>query len=276
MQALTRGKRLFDMDTVTERKQKLLRRINEKARLLQEGRLFADSSLDAVFMIDTTGSMDPYISEVQNNILRITDEVMEFSPRVRMGCIAFKDHGDEGEDEFYLTKILPLTFDRKEIVEFVRSPDLYIGEGGGGPEAVECALHEAAGFNWNETSSPKAVILIGDKPPHGVMDSFNACMKSYDFKREVDIIAKKGIRIYPILCNSVSETESTFRWMAGRTGGRFFYLEDISDLSDLLTGICLKETGKISFFEKKLLEYGDMTGTKRALLLGLRGSQKIG
>ncbi len=256
-----------------EKKKRLMEKINAKARLMQEGHFCIESALDVVFMIDTTGSMDPYINEVRDNMLRIIEDVLEFSPRIRIGVIAYKDHGEEGEDEFYLTRILPLMFDRKDIVQFVRSPDLYIGEGGGGPEAVECALHEALNFNWNGTA-PKAIILIGDKPPHGVMDSLRSCTKMHDYRKEVDALRRKGIRIYPILCNAISETESNFRWMACETGGEFFYLKNISDMRDLLTGICLKETGKLSFFEKRLLEYGDLTKSKKEILLQLSGGNQ--
>ncbi len=44
---------------ITDRKEKILKKIAEKEKRLKEGRFSADSSLDVVFMIDTTGSMDP-------------------------------------------------------------------------------------------------------------------------------------------------------------------------------------------------------------------------
>lgn len=254
------------VDELADRKEKILKKIAEKEEQLKGGRFHADSSLDVVFMIDTTGSMDPYIEEVKHNIIKIIENVLDYSPKVRMGCVAYKDHGDEGEDEFYLTKVLPLTFDRKEIVGFMRSPGLHIGEGGGGPEAVECALHEAVAFAWGKTA-PKAIILIGDKPPHGVMDGLKLCTRMRDYREEVRALKAAGIKIYSVLCNNISETEGNFRWMASETGGLFFYLKEISDLSDLLTGICLKETGQLPYFERKLLENGDKVPQSKRLLL---------
>ena len=76
----------------------------------------------------------------------------------------------------------------------------------------------------------------------------------------------KKIKIHPILCNNISETEGNFRWMANETGGSFFYLKEISDLSDLLTGICLKETGKLPYFERKLLANGNKVPVSKKLL----------
>ncbi|MEI6666925.1 MAG: vWA domain-containing protein [Acidobacteriota bacterium] len=253
-------------DAVADKKEQLLKKIAEKEEQLKQGRFYTDSSLDVVFMIDTTGSMDPYIGEVKDNIIRIVEKVLDYSPRIRMGCVAYKDHGGEGEDEFYLTRVLPLTFDRHEITEFMRSPKLCIGEGGGGPEAVECALHDAAALAWGKTA-PKAIILIGDKPPHGVMDSFKACTRMRDYRDEVKAFKAAGTKIYPILCNSIAETEGTFRWMAAETGGMFFYLKELSDLSDLLTGICLKETGQFPVFQRALLESGDAVPQSKRLLL---------
>jgi hypothetical protein len=255
------------METIQAKKNKLFKEMSERENQLKSGRLSIESSLDVVFAIDTTGSMEPYINEVKDNILRILEDVFEFSQGVRMGVIAYKDHGDEGEDEFYLTKILPLTFDKKEVVEFLRSPDLHIGEGGDGAEAVECALYDAVNLNWSSSATPKAIVLVGDKPAHGVIDSFRACTRMKDYRKEVETIKAREIKIYPILCNNIHETESSFRWMASETGGTFVYLDDISSLSDLLIGICLKETGKLLEYKARLIEYGDKAKLNTILML---------
>jgi hypothetical protein len=255
------------MESIQAKKNRLFKEMSERESHLKSGRLFVDSALDVVFAIDTTGSMEPYINEVKDNILKIMEDVFEFSQGVRMGIIAYKDHGDEGEDEFYLTKILPLTFDKKEVVEFLRSPNLHIGVGGDGAEAVECALYDAVNLNWSSATTPKVIVLVGDKPAHGVIDSFRACTRMKDYRKEVEVIKTKGIKIYPILCNNIHETESSFRWMASETGGTFIYLNEISSLSDILTGICLKEAGKLLEYKAKLLEYGDKTRLENILLL---------
>ena len=255
------------METVQAKKAKLFKEMSEREQHLKSGRLVVESTLDVVFVIDTTGSMESYIHEVRDNILKIMEDVFEFSQGVRMGIIAYKDHGDEGEDEFYLTKMLPLTFDKRELVEFLRSPDLHIGVGGNGAEAVECALYEAVNLNWGGAQTPKAVVLVGDKPAHGVIDSFRACTRMKDYRKEVEALKNKGIKIYSILCNNIHETESSFRWMASETDGTFIYLDDISSLSDILTGICLKETGKLLEYKARLLEYGDKVRLEHILML---------
>jgi hypothetical protein len=260
------------LETTQDKKAKLFNEMSAREQHLKSGRLFIDSSLDVVFAIDTTGSMEPYIHEVRDNILKIMEDVFEFSQGVRVGIIAYKDHGDEGEDEFYLTKILPLTFDKKDVVEFLRSPDLQIGVGGDGAEAVECALFDAVNLNWSSATTPKVIVLVGDKPAHGVIDSFRACPRMKDYRKEVEIIKGKGIKIYPILCNNIHETESSFRWMASETGGTFIYLNEITSLSDILTGICLKEAGKLLEYKARLLEYGDKARLENILMLSANAS----
>lgn len=255
------------METMEAKKARLLKEMNERGQNLKNGRLTIGSSLDVVFAIDTTGSMEPYIHEVRDNLLKIMEDVFEFAQGVRVGIVAYKDHGDEGENEFYLTKILPLTFSKKEVMEFIRSPDLHIGVGGEGAEAVECALYEAVNLNWSSVTTPKAIVLIGDKPAHGVIDSFRACPRMKDYRQEVEGIKTRGIKIYPILCNNIRETESSFRWMASETGGMFIYLKEISSLGDILIGICLKEAGKLLEYKTKLLKHGEKARLENILLL---------
>lgn len=255
------------METLEAKKARLIMEMSGREQHLKSGRLIVNSSLDVVFAIDTTGSMEPYIHEVRDNILRVMEYVFEYAQGVRVGIVAYKDHGDEGEDEFYLTKILPLTFNKKEVVDFLRSQDLHIGEGGEGAEAVECALYDAVNLNWSSALTPKAIVLVGDKPAHGVIDSFRACPRMKDYRQEVESIKTKGIKIYPILCNNINETESSFRWMASETGGTFIYLKEISSLSDILIGICLKEAGKLLEYKTKLLKCGDKSRLENLLLL---------
>jgi hypothetical protein len=93
-----------------------------------------------------------------------------------------------------------------------------------------------------------------------------------DYRKEVEVIKGKEIKIYPILCNNMHETESSFRWMANETGGTFIYLNEISSLSDILTGICLKEAGKLLEYKARLLEYGDKARLENILMLSANAS----
>ena len=61
-------------------------------------------TIELVFVIDTTGSMGGLIDGAKQKIWGIVNEVMKSpsKPAVRMGLVAYRDHGDA-----YITQILP-------------------------------------------------------------------------------------------------------------------------------------------------------------------------
>ena len=211
--------------------------------------------------------MGSYLNEVQQNVIKIIEDILKESPSVRFGVIVYKDHGSEGEDSYYLTKTCHLTNNKSDVINFLRSDEIALGAGGGGPEAVECALNKATKLSW--TSNTKTIILIGDKPPHGVMDSFKECPRGIDYRDETKKLSNIGVKIYSVLCNNVYETEVTFKWFADQTNGKFLKLQNINDLVDLIIAVCMKETGSLASFENKLIESGEMTKSKKGCYLNL-------
>ncbi|MDH4027499.1 MAG: VWA domain-containing protein [Nitrospirota bacterium] len=262
--------------TAEERKDHFSRMIKQKKDELNMLKKSRTQGLDILFLFDSTGSMEDYIEEARRCIVRVVSEVSEYVPDARMGAIVYKDHGDEGEDDFYLLKVSPMSLGKERLIKFIRSADIAPGEGGSGPEAVECALHEANLLDWRK-NVPNVIVLIGDKPPHGVMDSFSACSRGIDYRKEVSMLKSRGTKVYSVLCNNVTQTEATFRWISKETGGKFLCLDEAGDLSSLIIGICARETGQLPYYERKLLQYGAMTPSIRTLLSRLKDgpSEKI-
>lgn len=255
-------------DLIKTEQEKVLDRIRSRSSNIVSTFIENTKSLDVVFMFDTTGSMSSYLNEVQRNVIKMIEDILKESPSVQFGVIVYKDHGSEGENSYYLTKTCHLTNNKSDVINFLRSDEIAPGAGGGGPEAVECALNDATKLSW--TSNTKAIILIGDKPPHGVMDSFNECPRGIDYREETKKLLNIGVKIYSVLCNNVYETEVTFKWFADQTNGKFLKLESIDDLVDIIVGVCMKETGSLASFENKLIENGEMTDSKKRLLLELK------
>ncbi len=224
--------------------------------------------LDIALLFDTTGSMYPYLENVRQNLSRLVSEIGSALPDVCYAVIAHGDHPDA--DTTYVTKTCQLTRDAERVTNFIINVE---PTGGGGPEALEDALHEANALKWRERSN-KAVVLVGDAPPHGVVDSFSECPCGFDYRKETKGLCRKGIKIYSVLCNpnNVDRTEEVFRWFAKQTKGRFLTLENIDDLTDLLIGVCMKEAGLLTSFEHKLLQANKMTPSKRRLMLQLKES----
>ena len=102
-------------------------------------------------------------------------------PNARVGVIAYGDYGDD-----YVTKVLDLTDNFNAVKDFVRSVEKT--DGGDFPEAVEEALYRANQLNWRIGSS-RAVVLVGDAPPHGVEDS----MRQYDYKAEANALGDRRV-----------------------------------------------------------------------------------
>jgi len=254
-------------DLIKTEQERVLDRIRSRSSDILTTFIEDTGTLDVVFMFDTTGSMSSYLNEVQRNVIKMIEDILKESPSVQFGVIVYKDHGSEGEDSYYLTKTCHLTNNKSDVINFLRSDEIAPGAGGGGPEAVECALNEATNLSW--ASNTKAIILIGDEPPHGVMDSFNECPRGIDYREETKKLSDIGVKIYSVLCNNVYETEVTFKWFADQTNGKFLKLQNISDLVDLIVAVCMKETGSLASFGNKLIESGKMTETKKQLLLEL-------
>jgi hypothetical protein len=256
-------------EVVRKQKEALLKKIADHKSLARPilDKVRKASALEIVFMFDTTGSMDVYLTEVQMHVQLILREIRKRVPDARIAVVVYKDH----EQGPYVTLTQPFSDKEEELIKFLRSPDIAPGAGGGGAEAVECALFEVNRLDWSPGTKGKAVILIGDKPPHGVMDSFDECTSGRDYRIETNRLIEKHVKAYTVLCNNVAETRSTFQWLADKTGGKFVTLEEIHDLVELIVAVSIKECSPLLLqaYAEELKQKGVLTESKRKLLESL-------
>jgi von Willebrand factor type A domain len=120
----------------------------------------AIADLDLVFVMDTTGSMGPELSDLQANLIGIIRVLSRLAGSLRVGFVAFKDRGD-----VYLTRAYPLQRMNEahaaELVNFVG--DLRAQGGGDDPEAVDEALKAALAMPWRADAQGR-IIVVGDAP----------------------------------------------------------------------------------------------------------------
>lgn len=123
----------------------------------------AGADLDAVFVLDTTGSMGGELREVQERVRQLAVDLAlaREGERLRYGIVAFRDRGD-----VYVTRPFDLTEDVGAAEHFLA--ELTADGGGDGPEsvvaAVETALFE---MSWDPSRDvDRQIFLIGDAPPH--------------------------------------------------------------------------------------------------------------
>lgn len=122
---------------------------------------------DLVFVLDVTGSMQPYINEARSEINNIATDLMaygDYGPGdLRLGLIVFRDHPPQ--DRTLLAQTYGFTTDINTLRTHLAG--LTATGGGDGPEAQEDALELALFSGWRPDAA-KVVELITDSPPHGI------------------------------------------------------------------------------------------------------------
>lgn len=221
-------------------------------------------ALDLALIVDTTGSMGTYLHEIRRQLLEIVAELREQFTDLRCSVVAFKDH-----DASYVTKVLPPTRSLSRVMAFLCSPDLEAGLGGGGAEAVECALKAANQLHWRDNAR-KVGILIGDKPPHGGgLDDFSACPCHVDYRDEIEELAHNDVSLYTVRVGQCLETQRVFDYFAARTGGVFLDQIHVRDLPSSITSVCHREAGDLNSYRRRLQAAGRLTSGRKSLLHAL-------
>jgi von Willebrand factor type A domain len=118
------------------------------------------NDLDLVFVMDTTGSMRNELADVQANLLGVIRVLARLAPSLRVGFVAFKDHGAA-----YVTRDFPLSsMSQDNVVRVVRFVGEMSAEGGGDdPEPIDEALAVATAMDWRADAQGQ-IIVIGDAP----------------------------------------------------------------------------------------------------------------
>jgi Mg-chelatase subunit ChlD len=172
------------------------------------------STLEMVFVLDTTGSMGGLLEGAKQRIWGIVNEVMQSPahPAVRIGLVAYRDRGDR-----YVTQVLPLTEDLDKV--YTTLMDYQADGGGDGPEDVRSALADGVGkAGWAQAGANLAqiVFLVGDAPPHDnyvdVPDTLTTAANA----------VKKGMIVNTIQCGTEGETTRVWKVIAQRGQGQYF------------------------------------------------------
>uniref|UniRef100_A0A914Z762 VWFA domain-containing protein n=1 Tax=Panagrolaimus superbus TaxID=310955 RepID=A0A914Z762_9BILA len=124
-------------------------------------------NIDLCFLLDVTGSMQPYIDQCRDSIKQIVEILMPTKTRysgiaklLRLSIVGYRDHGDEKQFE---------------ILEFTESPEIFrnfvssVPADGGAdlPEDVFGGLEKALDLSWSDQCGTKVIFHIADAPCHG-------------------------------------------------------------------------------------------------------------
>ena len=169
------------------------------------------NSIDLVFLIDSTASMNCYSKDIKKTILKIIYDLekniskyfLEEIDIIKIGVITYRDHDDE--EKTYLTNIETDLTEVKNIKEIISNIQ-YIG-GKDEPEAVFDGLNSALNdINWREKST-KFLVHILDAPCHGKKynnlegDKFEKCPKNLNIEEILTNTRKKDINYFIIKIN---------------------------------------------------------------------------
>ena len=168
--------------------------------------------VEAVFVLDTTGSMGGLIQAAQEKIWSIaaTMASAEPAPEIRMGLVAYRDRGDA-----FVTKVVDLSSDLDAL--HAELFQLQAQGGGDGPESVNQALNEAVSMiSWGQDRDAYRVIfLVGDAPPH--MDY----QDDVPYTETLTLARQRGIRVNAIQCGGDRQTLRTWQRIAQLGDGAY-------------------------------------------------------
>lgn len=195
-------------------------------------------ALDLVLVLDTTGSMQPWLRELRRqwpSVLRGLNGIVG----LRLGVVAFQDHHPGAA---YVTREHSPSFILSEASRFLEV-GLEVGGGCGGAEALECGLRATRELPWRPEAR-KLAIVIGDRPPHGGgLDRVDACPDGVDWRDEVEALAAAGIAVCALRVGTCLAAQRSFEYLAARTGGVFLDQPHIRALPPALIGLARRVAG---------------------------------
>ncbi len=174
------------------------------------------TAVEAVFVLDTTGSMGGMIETAREKIWSIATTLAQGDPRpeISIGLVAFRDRGDE-----YVTRVIDLTTD----LDAIYGELMQFRAAGGGdiPEAVNEALYDAVHrISWSDNpNSYRVVFLVGDAPPHMNYPD------DVKYPETLAVAAAKGIVVNTIQCGNMTATTHHWQRIAALGQGRYFSVD---------------------------------------------------
>jgi len=224
-------------------------------------------SIDVLFLLDVTSSMDAVLREVQEQSIEIMDDLRASVPDSAFAAASFADYnefydsqygGPYGVDDDYPYLLhQDVTEDTSAVQDALNGISLM--NGGDGPESYNRALDEARALDWRDAR--RLVVLFGDAIPHE-RDFFPGNDYGIDPGRdeiegtEDDLFLEEVVqrlvdaRITVIGVNSdvydLDEVTSFFQYVSEQTGGLYFRLDEANDIPSAVVRLVEEEISTIN------------------------------
>lgn len=198
------------------------------------------NQVDICFVIDTTGSMGPFLASAQAELVRLMEGLGATAGLdMQFALVEYRDHPPQ--EQSFITRCTPLTSDRKALQKAIDA--LKAGGGGDAPEAVYRGVHDGClETRWRQHSS-RYLILVGDAPPHGLGmrgDHWpNACPSGLDTREVTAIAEETRATLFALVIGASPYTVTAFTDLARGTGGKCYQVgaanEVLAKLVDILS-----------------------------------------
>lgn len=171
-------------------------------------------TVDLLFVLDVTGSMQSQIDQLKNAIaiLQMNLGSMPNKPRLRFGLVQYRDRGDD-----FVVRSIPFTEDAEA---FSLALSRVEADGGGdAPEDLQSALDTALhGMDWNRTGL-RLGFVVTDVPPH--LDYG----QTFNYAHAAHLARVRGIKLHTLGCGGLGiQGEVVLRQIAQATSGKYVFL----------------------------------------------------
>ena len=131
-------------------------------------------TMDLLFMMDITGSMERYLEITKQKLIDIMDIIKKKCSGIdiNLGFIAYKDVAEIEAKDF---RVIPFTKNHKYVEEQIKK--LEVGGGDDTAEHVSWAFSKAIKEEWSSNS--RCAVLITDAPCHGLKYHDKKLMDAY-------------------------------------------------------------------------------------------------
>jgi hypothetical protein len=230
------------------------------------------NEVDLAFVIDTTGSMGPFIKAAQSQMRAILEALARdpaLSLDLRVAIVEYRDHPPQ--ENTFTAQMHPFSHQMEQVEAVI---DGLVANGGGDtPESVYDGLMMACdGLTWR-VHSRRIIILIGDAPPHNQRRQANApqplfgdCTCGLTLDQVSAAIECAGAAFYAI--DLSGGAMRGFQAIAAMTGGKYVESQNPAQVITLLEEVLRKDFGELELDRKVLNQWnsagGDSAGGERA------------
>ena len=240
-------------------------------------------AVDVVFSFDLTQSMSEEVDTMKRRATQIMDEIAASSFDAAFGVTGFMDYPGDfesygyaatyGESDDYPWRVHEaVTTDIEAVSDEINS--LSLGSGQDGPESYTRALYEFAHgeIGWRDDAL-RVVVLFGDSIPHD--DDFHETASEWgsypdsstggDPGRDGELFTGDDLDFQsvvesleiPIIGVNSGDADAWWRYVADRTGGAYYSLEDASAIPDTVVDLVGETSEEVTLTLRPEVGYAD-------------------